>query len=133
LIPGSRRRKVQVVHHDSCSVFCTPYKEEFVRELKASVPPRARGWNSFLKVWIVDSAFVGAALRLAQKHFSKVEEVRLSDDEMPEMAFFDSRGEIEAFLIKGRTVSWEDLVGRPSVHPRLEREISEILEREGFL
>ena len=47
----------------------TPYKKEFVEDLKAFVEPSGRAWNPTTKFWEIKEIYLGTLVEVLKKHF----------------------------------------------------------------
>jgi hypothetical protein len=61
-----------LVTADNKMTIDTPYKAEFVSDLKAQIPARGRKWDPATKLWIIEPNYHSLALRLAKHHYNKV-------------------------------------------------------------
>jgi hypothetical protein len=51
----------------------TPYDEDFVEDLKAALPARARSWNRDRRVWIIAGEYWDAAVEVVEQYFDLVD------------------------------------------------------------
>lgn len=68
---SGRERKLQAfAHFDVETVDLeAPYDDDFVFELKTSLPARARRWDAARRVWVIDAVWWPRALEVVTRHF----------------------------------------------------------------
>ena len=93
----------QVMIYPDILITKTPYDPDFVSNLKRFIPPKQRKWNPIEKVWLFDPKLKDFVIKILMEHYGKV------------LVFESGKQEV----LERKT-------------SKVEEEIQEILEKEGF-